>query len=123
MVKDGKGCLQCMGEGLDQTEIRRYLANEDQLENEASVYGVDKESLSAGSGPSVVDLNGIIASLGVQEFKLLLTEPKLQSRYLNYRGHLKSITKVDAGHNNNCYCCGVFSTGDAANVQRYLISK
>ena len=121
VVKDGSGCLQCMGDGLDQTEIRRYLADEQQLENEAKVYGVDKRILSAGSGPSVVDLNGIIASLGVQEIKLLLTSPGLQSRYLNYRGHLKAISKVEVRPSSDCYCCGLYRKEDSADVWRYLV--
>ena len=120
VVKEGSGCLYCMGGGLDQTEVRRYLANEQQLENEANVYGVDKNSLAIGSGPSVVDLNGIIASLGVQEFKLLLTDPKFQSHYLNYRGHLKTISKVEKIQNKNCYCCSLFNKKNEANVVRYL---
>ncbi|ARU59215.1 UBA/THIF-type NAD/FAD binding protein [Oleiphilus messinensis] len=120
VVKEGNGCLHCMGYGLDQTEVRRYLADETQLENEAKVYGVDKESLAAGSGPSVVDLNGIIASLGVQEFKLHITDPKNSSRYLNYRGHLKSITKVQVDEDNGCYCCSLYNKKLDANVERYL---
>jgi len=120
VVKDGQGCLHCMADGLDQTEIRRYLADDDQLENEARVYGVDKASLAIGSGPSVVDLNGIVASLGVQEFKLYLTDPESQSRYLNYRGHLKSISKVNVGKAAGCYCCSQFNKRDAASVSRYL---
>lgn len=123
VVMDGKGCLHCMADGLDQTEVRRYLANEEQLENEANVYGVDKTSLAIGSGPSVVDLNGIIASLGVQEFKLLITERTLQSRYLNYRGHLKTISKVEVTQNRHCYCCGLFNKGSDANLVRYIDSN
>jgi len=120
IVKDGKGCLHCMGDGLDQTEVRRYLSNSAQLENEAKIYGMEKESLAAGTGPSVVDLNGIIASLGVQEFKLLLTDPASSSRYLNYRGNLKVITKVGTDQSKNCYCCGLYSKTDEADVFRYL---
>ena len=120
IVKDGNGCLHCMGDGLDQTEVRRYLANDEQLENEAKVYGVDKDSLAIGSGPSVVDLNGIVASLGVQEFKLLITDPKNCSRYLNYRGHLKTISKVKVNQSGNCYCCSLFKRRELANVWRYL---
>lgn len=120
IVKDGNGCLHCMGDGLDQTEVRRYLADDTQLENEANVYGVKKESLATGSGPSVVDLNGIIASLGVQEFKLLITDPKNSSRYLNYRGHLKTISKVQVNGSNNCYCCSLYNKKEGANVERYL---
>ncbi|MEW8230023.1 MAG: ThiF family adenylyltransferase [Candidatus Thiodiazotropha endolucinida] len=123
IVKDGTGCLHCMGDGLDQTEVRRYLANDTQLENEAKVYGVKKESLAIGSGPSVVDLNGIIASLSVQEFKLLITDPQNSSRYLNYRGHLKTISKVQVNENNNCYCCSLYNKKEEANIERYLRVK
>jgi molybdopterin/thiamine biosynthesis adenylyltransferase len=123
VVKDGDGCLQCMGDGLDQTEVRRYFADEKQLQNEAEIYGVSVESLTLGTGPSVVDLNGIIASLGVQEFKLQLTDPSSVSRYLNYRGHIKSISKVTTNGSNNCYCCSLSGKQDAANVQRYIESE
>ncbi len=123
VVKEGNGCLHCMGDGLEQTEVRRYLTDETQLDNEAKVYGVDKESLAAGSGPSVVDLNGIIASLGVQEIKLHITDPKNSSRYLNYRGHLKSITKVKVVGSSNCYCCGLYNKRKKANIERYLKIK
>lgn len=123
VVKDGKGCLYCMADGLDQTEVRRYLASEQQLENEAKVYGVDKRSLAIDSGPSVVDLNGIIASLGVQEFKLLITDLNLQSRYLNYRGHLKTISKVEITRNKHCYCCSLLNKGNEANLFRYIQYK
>jgi len=112
--------MHCMGDGLDQTEVRRYLADDTQLENEAKVYGVEKESLAIGSGPSVVDLNGIIASLGVQEFKLLITDPKNSSRYLNYRGHLKTISKVQVNKISDCYCCSLHNKKDGANIERYL---
>ncbi len=120
IVKDGNGCLHCMGDGLDQTEVRRYLADDTQLENEAKVYGVEKDSLAIDSGPSVVDLNGIIASLGVQEFKLLITDPKNCSRYLNYRGHLKAISKVQVNESSNCYCCSLHNKKEEANIARYL---
>lgn len=120
VVKDGQGCLHCMADGLDQTEIRRYLADEDQLENEAIVYGVKIDSLAIGSGPSVVDLNGIIASIGVQEFKLLVTDPQKSTRYLNYRGHLKTISKVDVSQHPTCYCCAQFGKHNAAEILRYL---
>ena len=120
IVKDGHGCLHCMGDGLDQTEVRRYLADETQLENEAKVYGVDKQSLASGSGPSVVDLNGIIASLGVQELKLLVNDLKNISRYLNYRGHLKSISKVQVSNTSNCYSCSLYNTKEGANIYRYM---
>jgi molybdopterin/thiamine biosynthesis adenylyltransferase len=120
IVKDGNGCLHCMGNGLDQTEIRRYLATEEQLQNEANVYGVDKKNLLSGSGPSVVDLNGIIASMGVQEFKLLVTDPKISTRYLNYRGHLKAISKVSAVNSETCYSCNLFNVKEKSNVKRYI---
>ena len=108
VVMNGDGCLNCMADGLDQDEVRRYFESEQQLGNEAAIYGVDKESLAPGSGPSVVDLNGIIGSLGVQEFKSLVTgrEP---CRYLNYRGHLRALSKVEIPYKKNCYSCSLFN--------------
>lgn len=122
VVDGGVGCLSCMADGLDQTEVRRYLADEQQLENEAKVYGMDKRRLGGGTGPAVVDLNGIIASLGVQEFKLHLTMRELRSRYLNYRGQLKVISKVQVKRVSDCYCCGLYCAEDDADVWRYLVA-
>ena len=120
VVDVGIGCLNCMAESLDETEIRRYFADEQQLENEARVYGVDKNSLAPGTGPAVADLNGIIASLGVQEVKLILTKPELSSRYLNYRGQLKTISKVSVRRDAECYVCGLHRKAEEANIWRYL---
>jgi molybdopterin/thiamine biosynthesis adenylyltransferase len=119
MVMNGDGCLHCMGDGLDQDEVRRYLTGEEQLQNEAAVYGVDRKHLEAGSGPSVVDLNGIIGSMGVLEYKTLVTGGQ-PSRYLNFRGHLRTISKGEKPARGKCYLCSQYGKGAKADVERYL---
>lgn len=119
VVMNGDGCLNCMGDGLDQDEVRRYMTGEDQLQNEAAVYGVDKKYLSAGSGPSVVHLNGIVASLGMLEFQTLVTGDQ-PCRYLNFRGHIRTLTKGEKPAPGKCYHCSQHGKGGKADVERYL---
>ena len=120
VVMNGNGCLNCMGCGLDQDEITEYLSGKEALENKAAIYGVDVEHLSEGFGPSVASINGVVASLGVTEFQALVTGIREPFRYLNYRGHLQSITKGETGKSNDCYFCSLHGKGEVANVERYL---
>jgi hypothetical protein len=110
-----------MGSGLDQDEITAYLSGKEALENKAAIYGVDVEHLSEGSGPAVASLNGVVASLGVVEFQALVTGIREPFRYLNYRGHLQSITKGEKGNSKNCYYCCQHRKGKAADVERHLL--
>lgn len=116
----GDGCLNCMGYGLDQDEITTYLSGRETLENKAAIYGVDVKHLTEGSGPSVVSINGVVASLGVMEFQALVTGIREPFRYLNFRGHLQSITKGETGKSEDCYFCSLYGKGEEANVERYL---
>jgi len=120
VIAGGNGCLNCMGSGLDREEITTYLSDSKALENKAAIYGVDTEHLSEGSGPSVVSINGVVASLGVMEFQALVTGIRQPFRYINYRGHMQSITKGEIGRSNDCYFCSQYRKGATANVERYL---
>ena len=83
---DAPGCLHCFRE-LDQNEIRRAQLTEEQLEVEAKIYGIPVERLR-GTGPSVVTLNGVVASIATTEAMAWLTglraPHKLQKYYANY---------------------------------------
>ena len=120
VVMDGRGCLNCMGHGLDQEEISLYMSGDAELENKAAIYGVDVEHLKEGSGPSVVSINGTVASLGVIEFQALVTGIRAPFRYLNHRGHMQAITKGEAGKSEDCYFCQNHGRAEKADVERYL---
>lgn len=120
IVMDGKGCLQCIGDGLDQQEVRRYFVTQQELESEAKIYGIDVSSLAVGSGPSVVSINGQIASAAVTEFMLLATGLRAPHRAQIHRMHLQTITKPQKLHDDNCPYCQKYGSGEHANPERYL---
>jgi len=69
---DGEGCLVCWGV-LDIAEAQRELEDPEARKNRQAIYGVDRADLEE-AGPSVVSVNGVVASLGVTEFMLGVTE-------------------------------------------------
>lgn len=98
------GCLYCQGV-LDPSEVRRDLATEEQRADEAGAYGVAR-TLLAGGGPSVVSVNGVVASLGVTELLALVTGLRAPFAQLDYRGHEGVVRRVidrEAG----CYYCSL----------------
>lgn len=120
VVMDGRGCLNCMGHGLDQAEISSYMSSDKELENKAAIYGVSIEHLKEGSGPSVVSINGAVASLGVIEFQALVTGIREPFRYLNHRGHMQAITKGEISSGDDCYFCQNYGKAEKADVERHL---
>lgn len=62
-------CLNCMGE-VDRTEARFFLSSDEEQESDIERGYVDEEDLIA---PSVVSLNGAVASLAVNAFVLHVT--------------------------------------------------
>jgi molybdopterin/thiamine biosynthesis adenylyltransferase len=120
IVQDGQGCLHCMGDGLDQNEIRRYLTPDHQLENEASIYGVSVEELKGGSGPSVISINGQIANMAVTEFIALITGMRAPHRALIHRMNLQQITRPQKMYDTNCPCCQNFGEDGNINMHRYI---
>lgn len=69
---DGSRCLVCLTEILDQAAIARDRMSPEQLETNRRIYGVHPSALP-GTGPAVVSINGVVASLAVTEFMVLVT--------------------------------------------------
>lgn len=57
---------------MDITEAQADLAGEAERVDRETLYGIEKGELDR-SGPSVVSINGVVASLGVTEFMLAVT--------------------------------------------------
>jgi molybdopterin-synthase adenylyltransferase len=89
----GERCAYCMRE-LDQAEIRRATMTPQELTVEASIYGVPVSALTRSSGPSVVSLNGVIASLAVTEFIKFITGLLTPAPMLRYNGNTSSVRRV-----------------------------
>lgn len=117
---DGHGCIVCYDE-LTVTEAQEDLMNQKLRKDRDAVYGVQRDLLGE-AGPSVVSINGVVASLAVTEFMLLATgireKPK---RLITYYGNLAGVTVRSEEPAPDCYYC-VYLRGkrDAADIQRYL---
>jgi hypothetical protein len=113
------GCLHCRGV-LDARDVRRYLSPSEALENEDAEYGIRRNALGE-AGPSVVSINGVVASLAMTEFMVAVTGLREPVRHLEYRGHLGTVSKRTDDPSVNCYLCqGLRGVGDAAQLERYF---
>lgn len=119
---NGHGCIVCYGE-LDVVEAQADLLNPEAKHDRETVYGVPRELLSE-AGPSVVSINGVIASIAITEFMLLVTGIRtIPKRLIIYRAHTGGVSvKVDDPEPDCYYCVGLRGKRDAADVQRYLRS-
>ncbi len=115
----GQSCLHCRGE-LSPDEIRQDLQSDAENAEEERIYGVLKRLLH-GSGPSVVSLNGIIASLAVTEFMVFVTGLRKPKEFLVYDGTLGIVKNNNDNAIPNCFYCNlVKGIGKQANIERYI---
>lgn len=114
-----RGCLVCSGE-IDVAQATLDLASPLAHEDRRRLYGVDMKNL-AGKGPSVVSLNGVIASLGVTELMCALTGLRPPARFINYRGDRSIASTRQVGSSGCYYCDAVSGTKRNAGVERYIL--
>jgi len=74
------------------------------------------------TGPSVVSINGVVASLAVTEFMLHFTGKRMAQPFLNYMGNRGIVNKRNKLDDDCYYCNAVRGQGDKANLDRYLRS-
>ena len=120
---DGNGCLMCYDE-LDQDEITEYLENPEQKRDRKEIYGIKREDLM-DSGPAVVSLNGLIASLALIEFMIHVTGVlRPAKRILYYRGRWGIITsqneQSDLPKPDCYYCKGLRGKRENINIKKYF---
>ncbi len=118
---NGAGCLSCYGE-LDSRDIQRAGMSAAARADQQAIYGVPVQDLRGGSGPSVVSINGVVASVGVTEFMLLVTGVKSKPRrLLKYHADRGIVNVVSDSPAEDCYYCfGIRGQGDASSVWRYV---
>jgi molybdopterin/thiamine biosynthesis adenylyltransferase len=100
------GCLHCM-KLLSQDEIRRAKMDDRELLQEAKLYGVPVESLRA-TGPSVIGINGVVASLAVVETMFILSGVGTLRKLITYRGTPGWVSFRDP-ELDDCYYCSTWS--------------
>lgn len=99
----GKRCVVCMGL-LDQRELARASMTAEQLAEDGRLYGVPHSALSQ-AGPSVVSVNGVVASLAVTEFMVWTSGLRPPWPYLIYRGDQGRVTLSIDKPSPDCYYC------------------
>lgn len=115
-----RGCLMCMGE-INPEVAAQELASPGSRRDRQALYGIDKGALGP-KGPSVVSLNGVIASLGVTEFMCAVTGLRLPARFVNYRGDRSSVAPRNDPPPAGCYYCDtVAGSGRDSGVDRYIV--
>ncbi len=118
-VSDLSGCLYCLGE-LDIAEASLILSGPHQRDEIQAIYGVDTRYLGK-TGPSVVSINGVIASLAVTEFMVDATGLRQANTLIKYYGEQSIVRKSKDKGLSDCYNCQqIRGKGDAAEVDRYV---
>ncbi len=115
----GDGCVVCL-DLVDPAAASRKLATVEELRDRRHIYGVDVETLDEG-GPSVVSINGVVASLGITEFMVAATGLRAPQKVLRYRGHLGVVTSFGESASAECYYCKeVRGHPDTAGLERWI---
>lgn len=118
VIRPGDPCLHCMGI-LDPALVREDFLSEAQHQLEAHLGYLRGGTEPA---PSVVALNGVVASLAVVEvldhlLGLFVTQP----RRLLYRSDARSLTTAETVSNARCFVCGsegITGLGSARHLPR-----
>ena len=118
----GQGCLVCLGV-LDAHGASVDLATPSEQRDRERIYGVDRQLLQ-DAGPSVVSLNGVVASLAVTEFMVAVTGIRGPQRLMQYYGHSGKVTvNSDNPHPGCWYCKGIRGSRESAELERYFHSN
>lgn len=115
---DGSGCIVCH-EVLDIAEAQVDLLSQDAQRDRDAIYGVEKKAL-AGVGPSVVSINGVIASLAVTEFMLGVSGIREPRKLLTYNGKMGIVSKNETPAQDCYYCKEIRGKKDSFNIKRYF---
>ncbi len=117
-VCNGDSCLYCLQE-IDPAAAAQEMEDDAARKDRDAVYGVNRSVLGR-SGPSVVSLNGVVASLGVTEFMVTVTGLRPPSRHLVYYGTSGKVVANQDDPLDNCYYCSNRGRTADFNLERYL---
>jgi len=126
LVLPGGPCLACM-EQINLGEARITLSQPEEIHRARQmgyIQGDDEPS------PSVVSLNGVVASLAVTEFLNLITGTRPPQPFAVYdvlgtgRGRdAQWVVRQKAERVECCFECSLTGVGDAVNLERYVIEE
>lgn len=104
---EGERCPSCM-DLLDQQAMARAGMSDEQRDVDDRLYGVQRELLDA-TGPAVVSLNGVVASLAVTEWMVCITGLREPRSLLEYRGGAGVVFASADPPAEGCYYCGLWT--------------
>ena len=84
--------------------MTRYSMSREQREVHDRIYGVERGALGE-TGPMVVSINGVVASLAVTEFMVFVTGMREPLPHLIYRGHAGTVGRNNDPPETGCYFC------------------
>ncbi|MEV8509753.1 ThiF family adenylyltransferase [Actinoplanes sp. NPDC051475] len=100
----GPGCLFCL-DHLDQRQIRQAAMTDEERTADAAIYGVPAAALD-DTGPSVVTINGVVASLAATEAMVHLTGLRVPQKQLTYRADVGGVRlNLDPPSLSTCPYC------------------
>ena len=118
-VDQTPGCLVCLGH-IDLAAAREDLESDAARRDRAKIYGVAADLLDEG-GPSVVSINGVVASLAVTEYMVGVSGIRVPKRLVVYRGDRGIVTTGIVASSPSCYFCKMLAgAGASAGVERYV---
>lgn len=100
---DGTGCLFCLG-AIDIGELTREQMTDEERAQRDRNYGLTPEE-TGDSGPSVVTINGVVASLACTEALMLVTGLRPPARQLTYRAQESVVRKNSTTGDQQCLYC------------------
>ncbi len=111
----GRPCLMCAGEINPRVAAEELESPEQQRFRKEYGYvaGADVPE------PTVISLNGTIASLAVTEFLSLVTGFKEARHYIFYDMIEQRVVSRTVSHSDRCVACGFIGMGNRADIARY----
>lgn len=109
----GKRCLLCHEE-IDQHALARARMTHEQRQADDEIYGVARDALGE-AGPSVVSINGVVASLAVTEFAVWRTGLREPKGSVNYRADRGTVgSRADPSREYCYYCDDLWGSGSSS---------
>jgi molybdopterin/thiamine biosynthesis adenylyltransferase len=104
VFSDGSRCLSCL-DLLDQEQMARDSMSPEQRAADDEIYGIERAAVEQ-TGPAVVSVNGVVASVAVTEFMIFMTGLGDPTGHLTYRGDLRQLTRSLDPPRPGCWYCG-----------------
>lgn len=112
-------CLLCCKD-IDISEASYFLAS-----HEEQIFREERGYVSGAHvpSPSIISLDGIIASIAVTEFIALITGIREAIQYSSYDLLKQQLNKRIVKKNANCIHCNLAGSGDNSDIARYAIQS